>query len=80
MDNPGKPGRVAHIFSLRLWQEAVDGGHHEWRGRVEHLSSGEFFYFRDGSPIVPLLVRLLPGGAGQESAPSVKEQAELDEE
>ncbi len=37
----------SHLFMLRLWLEAIGGGQTEWRGRVQHVSSGEVRYFRD---------------------------------
>jgi hypothetical protein len=39
--------RQSHLFTVRLWAEAVDEGMAEWRGKVQHVISGETHYFRD---------------------------------
>jgi hypothetical protein len=36
-----------HVFILRLWQEDLGNGQTDWRGRVQHVSSGEVRFFRD---------------------------------
>lgn len=47
------------IFTLRLWQEQVNGGCWEWRGRVQHVVSGEVRYFRDWERLIDLLQAML---------------------
>jgi len=37
----------SHLFTVRLWAEPVGDGRREWRGRVQHVLSGERRYFRD---------------------------------
>jgi hypothetical protein len=34
-------------FTVRLWCEDLGEGRSEWRGQVQHVSSGETRYFRD---------------------------------
>ena len=35
------------LFTVRLWREDLGEGRSEWRGQVQHVSSGETRYFRD---------------------------------
>ena len=42
-----QPTPSAHAFMLRLWLEDIGGGRSDWRGRVQHVNSGEVRYFRD---------------------------------
>jgi hypothetical protein len=42
----------SHLFTVRLWTEALDEGRVERRGRVQHLLSGERRFFRDWSTLV----------------------------
>lgn len=37
----------SHLFTVRLWREPLGDGRFEWRGRVQHVLSGERRYFRD---------------------------------
>ncbi|MFQ5343879.1 MAG: hypothetical protein ACE5F6_20235 [Anaerolineae bacterium] len=46
MDTVEQPYR-SHLFTVRMWQEAMGAGQSEWRGRVQHVLSGETRYFRD---------------------------------
>ena len=41
-----RPGGAAQQFSLWLWPEAVGPGQVEWRGKLQHLPTGETCYFR----------------------------------
>jgi hypothetical protein len=47
------------LFTLRLWQEVLDGEQCEWRGEVKNISTGELRYFRDWHALVHLLPKLL---------------------
>lgn len=49
---------------LRLWPEEIDGDQVEWRGQVQHVTSGETRYFRDWSTLVALLQQMLPEVGG----------------
>jgi hypothetical protein len=35
------------IFTIRLWREKLDERQSEWRGRVQHLGSGQARYFNE---------------------------------
>jgi len=65
MDN-SQAGVQSHLFTLRLWREALGDGETEWRGKVQHVLSGEARHFRDWATLVGHLLALLPdaGEAG----------------
>lgn len=42
-----QPAQDSHLFMLRLWLEDLGSGHTDWRGKVQHVTSGEARYFRD---------------------------------
>jgi hypothetical protein len=44
---------------LRLWREELGGGEMEWRGKVQHVPSGEARYFRDWPTLVAFMERVL---------------------
>ena len=49
--NPGVENSLqttycSHLFTMRIWSEPIGSGKSEWRGRVQHISSGETAYFR----------------------------------
>ena len=37
----------SHLFTLRVWVESLTDGQIDWRGKVQHVNSGEVHYFRD---------------------------------
>jgi hypothetical protein len=41
------PAHSSQLFMLRLWPENVGSGQTDWRGKVQHVNSGEARYFRD---------------------------------
>ena len=55
-----------HLFTLRLWPEALGEGETEWRGKVQHVLSGEARYFRDWPALVAFLLEALPQLDGPE--------------
>jgi chemotaxis methyl-accepting protein methylase len=64
-----EPHPRSHLFTLRVWAEAMDGGRAEWRGKVQHVTSGETRYFRDWASLVAFLEEILPElGDEEESA------------
>jgi len=69
----------AHLFTLRVWEEALGEGKVEWRGRVQEITTGETAFFRDWPGLVATLSRLLtrPGGA-EEVKPPERQRAEVD--
>jgi len=50
----------SHLFTVRLWAEEIGEGQTEWRGRVQNLTSGEAYYFRDWSTLIAHLLQMLP--------------------
>jgi len=54
MAQHGHGGR-SHLFTLRVWPEDRDDGGVEWRGKVQHVISGEQQYFRDWSTLIAFL-------------------------
>ena len=42
-----RPTHSSHLFTLRLWLEDLGSGQTDWRGKVQHVNSGEVKYFRD---------------------------------
>ena len=50
----------SHLFTLRIWPEALGEGQMEWRGKVLHVLSGEARYFRDWEALVGFLTETLP--------------------
>ncbi len=48
------------LFTLRVWPEMLGGGRAEWRGKVQHVTSGETRYFRDWPSLVAFLEEVLP--------------------
>ena len=52
MTDPRSPGTV-HSFVVRLWEEAPG----RWRGRVEHLRTGQVAYVEDARALERFLAR-----------------------
>jgi hypothetical protein len=51
--------RPTHLFTVRVWLAKLDHGHTEWRGKVQHVLSGEGRAFRDWPALVAFLVAKL---------------------
>jgi hypothetical protein len=45
----------SHLFTVRLWTEALGDGQMERRGQVQHVLSGERHYFRDWTSLMDFL-------------------------
>ncbi|HNS50149.1 MAG TPA: hypothetical protein PKO09_03120 [Anaerolineae bacterium] len=56
--------RQPHVFTLRLWPEDLGDGRVDWRGKIQHLNSGEVRYFRDWPALEAFLDELLRGREG----------------
>jgi hypothetical protein len=54
-----EPRKAPEVFTLRVWSEAVGQDQTEWRGRVQHVASGETRYFRTWDALVEFLVNRL---------------------
>jgi hypothetical protein len=50
-------------FSLQIWPEDLGDGEIEWRGKVQHVTSGDARYFRDWATLLTFLEGSL-GAAG----------------
>ncbi len=51
------------LFMLRLWQEDLGGGQTDFRGKVQHVSSGEVRYFRDWRTLEAFMEAILQNGS-----------------
>jgi hypothetical protein len=58
MDEPSQQPH-SEFFSLRLWHEILGEGETEWRGRIQHVTSGDTRYFRDWQTLIDFLVEVL---------------------
>ena len=50
----------SQLFTVRLWTEALGDGRTEWRGQVQHVTSGETHYFREWPALIAWLLAMLP--------------------
>lgn len=50
---------TSQLFTVRVWLEELGNGQTEWRGKVQHVTSGEVRYFRDWSTLVAFCNRCL---------------------
>ncbi|MFN2164986.1 MAG: hypothetical protein ACK2U9_01840 [Anaerolineae bacterium] len=60
----GQEPHQSHLFTLRLWPEALGDDQVEWRGQVRHLASGETLYFREWRVLVAFVQDVLSDPAG----------------
>jgi hypothetical protein len=56
MNKPAIPATITATFLLRFWRETA-GGEVRWRGRIEHIQSGESVAFLDLEVILSFLRR-----------------------
>lgn len=66
----------SHLFTVRLWAEEIGNGQIEWRGRVQHVASGEAHYFRDWPTLIAHLLKILPPIEDQAEAPGTRGQSQ----
>lgn len=50
----------SHLFTLRLWPDEEGESEPEWRGKVQHVTSGDVHYFQGWHALVHLLTAMLP--------------------
>ncbi len=50
---------TVEFFTLRVWKEAT-GSQNEWRGKIQHVRSGETRYFRDWGTMIVFLSAMVP--------------------
>ena len=48
------------LFMMKLWKESLDRTHVEWRGKIQHVASGQVAYFRDWSKVMDFIGATLP--------------------
>jgi hypothetical protein len=63
MDSCGQADH-SHLFTVRVWVEDLGDGRSEWRGKVQHVISGETRYFRDWTTLIAFLLAMPPGRTG----------------
>ena len=51
----------AQLFTVRVWPEELEVGQVEWRGKAQHVGSGQSRYFRDWETLVGFLQAQLSG-------------------
>ncbi|MFL5591267.1 MAG: hypothetical protein ACJ8DI_26935 [Ktedonobacteraceae bacterium] len=66
MDKEGQ--HHSELFTVRLWQEEQGNDQVTWRGKVQHVTSGEARYFHDWSTLIAFLLRWLPGSGTHSDA------------
>jgi hypothetical protein len=49
----------SQLFTVRIWKEDLGEEHSEWRGKLQHVSSGEAYYFNAWEELVEFLLRLM---------------------
>ena len=49
----------SQLFTVRVWLETIEGGQSEWRGQVQHVTSGEARYFRDWRTLIAHILEML---------------------
>ena len=59
---PATSSADSQLFTVRMWPEAVGDDLVEWRGKVDHVASGEGYYFRDWSRLIVCLDKMLRPG------------------
>jgi hypothetical protein len=69
----------SHLFTVRLWAEDIGNGQREWRGRIQHVTSGEAYYFRDWPTLIVHLLKLLPPTGSWPEGFAVVESGEPDD-
>jgi hypothetical protein len=47
------------LFTVRVWREDLGEGRTEWRGKVQHVLSGDTRYFRDWALLIVALQEML---------------------
>lgn len=55
------------LITLRLWAEPLDNHHHEWRGEIKNVATGEVRYFRRWEDLPHLVPSMLHDGAYDDS-------------
>jgi hypothetical protein len=59
---------TVELFTVRVWREALTDHQTEWRGKVQHLGSGEVRYFRDWTKLVGFIKDTLSNLTGNHNS------------
>lgn len=59
--DPERPVAESQLFTVRLWPEDLGQGQTDWRGKIQHVNSGEARYFRDWPTLEAFMEKLLHG-------------------
>jgi hypothetical protein len=59
MDDANRPAQSSHSFILRMWLEDLGNGQLDWRGKVQHVNSGEVIFFRNWQTLETFVEGLL---------------------
>jgi hypothetical protein len=62
---PGR-SRRSQLFTVRVWLEELGEGRSEWRGKVQHVLSGEARYFRDWQTLAAFIVERAAAAHGDD--------------
>lgn len=57
--------RRPQLFSVRVWLEDRGDGQSEWRGKVQHVLSGEGRYFRKWHTLVAFIIEKAAAESGR---------------
>ncbi len=52
----------SQLFTVRVWQEALDDGQTEWRGSIQRVLDGQVRYFRSWQMLADCLSEMLHSG------------------
>jgi len=66
----------SQLFTVRVWREDLGEGCSEWRGKVQHVTSGEVRYFRDWPGLVACIQEVI----GNQSADTRGSYKAIEEE
>lgn len=58
MDRSGQK-HPSHLFTIRLWLEELGEAGCEWRGKAQHVKSGQVRYFAQLGTLAGLLAEML---------------------
>lgn len=61
-----RPYSGSHLSTVRRWPDDIGTPHEpqtEWRGKLQHVTSGEAHYFRDRPTLINLLQTLAAADA-----------------
>ena len=74
LDRPAD-NTASQLFTVRLWPHDLGDGRIEWRGKVQHMLSGETRYFREWQGLIIHIRALL---AAQQPEPPRDQLTEHD--